>query len=290
MNTAIALNKENCLVKDDLQGEKTGWLGSLDLEFSRKNATTVLSRRRHYGPLVVQKPFHPEGPVCHCILIHPPGGIVGGDRLKLTVNNQAKAQTLITTPGATKFYRSDQATAQIEQEFFLQDSVMEWLPQESIAFNQCRVKASTRVHLEGHSKFMAWDFTCLGRPAGGYDFKAGFYHQNFQLFNEGKPVFIERNLFEPGPMLDSAWGLNKAVCSGTFIAYGASDQEKDLARAITLDPSRGLCGVSLIDNILVCRVLSHQAEDAKNHFIQIWQAIRPVMLGHPACLPRIWAT
>ncbi|MGB5651682.1 MAG: urease accessory protein UreD, partial [Sedimenticolaceae bacterium] len=77
--------------------------------------STVLAERQRHGPLAVQRPFYPEGGVCHVYLLHPPGGVVGGDVLGIDVKLAQGAQALITTPGATKFYRSAGALARQTQ-------------------------------------------------------------------------------------------------------------------------------------------------------------------------------
>src|ERR687891_719700 len=83
------------------------WKAHLSLQFSKSLSRTILSDRRSDGPLVVQKALYPEGPqVCHAIVVHPPGGIAGGDELSLHVNNGRDAKALLTTPGAGKWYRS----------------------------------------------------------------------------------------------------------------------------------------------------------------------------------------
>jgi urease accessory protein len=83
-----------------------GWQASLALQFCHTPEKTLLHSAHHVGPLTVQRPFYPEGETCHLYLLHPPGGIVGGDSLDITVRLDAKSHTLITMPGASKFYRS----------------------------------------------------------------------------------------------------------------------------------------------------------------------------------------
>src|SRR5262245_10241542 len=95
---------------------RAGWEASLDLKFAARGARTVLARRASVGPLVVQRPFYPEGGVAHVYLVHPPGGVVGGDQLRLSVLAEEGAHALLTTPAATKFYRSDGRVARQRQE------------------------------------------------------------------------------------------------------------------------------------------------------------------------------
>src|SRR3954471_15398906 len=94
-------------VREHAPTSRAGWEASLDLEFATQGTRTFLARRASVGPLVVQRPFYPEGDVCHVYVVHPPGGVVGGDRLDLNIRARSGAHALITTPAATKFYRSD---------------------------------------------------------------------------------------------------------------------------------------------------------------------------------------
>ena len=97
----------------------TGWLAELELEYAVRRDKTCLVRKKQRGPLTLQRPFYPEGDICHSYILHPPGGVVGGDTLEITVQAAAKSHCLITTPGATKFYRSktDLVSQQTQKRF-----------------------------------------------------------------------------------------------------------------------------------------------------------------------------
>src|ERR1700761_8211039 len=121
-----------------LREMRPAWKAELALVFRHLNHRTFVAERRHEGPLVVQKPLYPEGPgVCHSVLVHAPGGIAGGDSLALDLRLEQDARALITTPAATKWYKADGRIArQISQMTVASGAVLEWLPLESILFDE----------------------------------------------------------------------------------------------------------------------------------------------------------
>jgi urease accessory protein len=152
-----------------------GWHAELALGFERRGNRTVLATRRHDGPLVVQKPFHPEGPaVCHAIVVHPPAGIAGGDTLSLHASVGERGHALLTTPGAGKWYRSTGAGAEQRVAFDVRSgATLEWLPQESIVYDRAVASLATEVRLDATATFLGWEIVCLGRVASGERFTRG---------------------------------------------------------------------------------------------------------------------
>ncbi|HEY5603420.1 MAG TPA: urease accessory protein UreD [Gammaproteobacteria bacterium] len=268
------------------------WKAQLALEFGAKANRTVVLNRKHSGPLVIQKPFYPEGAPCHIYLLHPPGGLVGGDQLTLDTRLHEHSHVLITTPGAAKFYRSAGAAAQQAQTFHLaKQSLLEWLPQETIAFNNTHALTHTRVYLDSSAKFIGWEITCLGRRASGESFNAGRFAQKMEIHIENKPVLIERALFEgDSELLSSPWGLANYPTVGTMIVTPANRHLVNKIREYVQAESQELFSVTLMDNLLVCRYLGQQAETAKRMFIKVWSIARPQLQNIEACAPRIWNT
>lgn len=276
-----------------------GWHAELQLGFARDATRTVLADRRHCGPLRVQRPFYPEGDaVCHVYLLHPPGGLVSGDELHVAAHVEDGAHALLTTPAAAKLYRSRAAMAPARQAqaFHVHGSgVLEWLPQESIAFRGARAQLSTQVTLSEHARFIGWEIVCLGRPAAAERFDEGALWPSFELSRAGKLLYVERGEYAGGqPVLDAAWGLSGQPVSGTMVcAAPAADGCVDAARAALEQVQAGAqdrAAVSGWNGMLVARYLGPSAEQARRVFGAIWAAVRPLVLGRPACPPRIWHT
>ena len=125
------------------------WHAQLDLDYALETGRTV-ARHVHTGPLRILQSLYPEGDaICHNVLVHPPGGLVGGDTLDLNISVAAGAHGLLTTPGATRFYRSDGERAVQRTAITLANSArMEWLPLEAICYNGCHAENRLTVALE----------------------------------------------------------------------------------------------------------------------------------------------
>ncbi len=269
-----------------------GWQARLALGFERRGARTVLARRHHYGPLVVQRPFYPEAGVCHMYLLHPPGGVVGGDQLTVEVQCAAGGEALITTPAATKFYRSAGAVAVQEQRLSVAAGArLEWLPQETIAFAGSEVDTITRVDLEDGAAFAGWEILCLGRPASGESFERGRVVQRLEVWRAGEPLLLERTRVDgAGPMQAATWGLAGLSVSATLVATPVDGDALAAVRAgVSVDGDERF-GATLLDDLLVCRYLGRHAERARTVFERAWTVLRPALAGRPACPPRIWRT
>ena len=268
------------------------WRAGLDLVFEARAGRAVLARRAHHGPLRVQRPFYPEGDdLCHVYLLHPPGGVVGGDELLIDVELRANANALLTTPAAGKFYRSGGAVARQRQTLRVAaGAALEWLPQESIVYDGARAELSTRVELAREARFIGWEILCLGRPGSGEVFRRGGLCQRFELWREGVPLYIERARYEENAaVLDAPWGLAGRSVSGTLLCVTEAGEGIESVRA-AVRPAAGLFGVTQIDGVLVCRYLGDHAEEARQCFETAWSVLRPGYLRRPACAPRIWAT
>ena len=270
----------------------SGWEARLALRFEQRAGRTVLAHRSHEGPLVVQKPFYPEGDVCHVYLLHPPGGVVGGDRLAIEIEVANDAHALITTPAAGKFYRSA-GPASIQEQLLsvAPGAALEWLPQETILYARCRASLSTRVTLAPGARFMGWEVLCLGRPAAGEHFDAGLCRHRLELWCGDRPLLIERSTIAGGSeLLRAPWGFGGRTVSGTLLATPADEALLATVREAVTVEHDDLFSATLLDSVLLCRYLGDSAESARRCFADAWRAVRPALLGREAQPPRIWRT
>lgn len=294
----VAYRHYCCTLQKMKENSQRGWQAKLELDFALSAQRTILIRRSHVGPLQVQRPFYPEADgTCHVYILHPPGGIVGGDELSAAAHAGAGTRVLLTSPAATKFYRSGGKTARQVQRLKIADNAcLEWLPQETIVYSGAAADISTRVLLKNNAVFMGWEILCLGRPAAGELFAAGACRQAFEVWRDGRPLVIEKSRFSgAGENLSAAWGLQGFPVTATFICAAAELADRQAALVDSLRsavrcaaPDR--FSVTRTDSAVLCRYLGPSAQRARLLLTACWTLARQTLLAKPACLPRIWNT
>ena len=274
--------------------EGANWQARLSLRFEHRDGRTELTGRRHEGPLRVQRPFYPEGPgLCHVYVLHPPGGLVGGDGLRLDMEVAPGARALVTTPGATKLYRSAGAEAAIAQTFTVAEGgSLEWLPQETIVHDGALARQETVVELGENAAFAGWEICCLGLAAANERFAAGFFSQGLRLTRDGRPLLADRCRFDGGSaMLDAAWGLGgNRVCGLFWATLPAGMSQADLGASAGEALSAEAAAFGCLDGLLVGRYIGRDAWEAKHLFGAAWAWWRQRTTGQPPSPPRIWNT
>ena len=287
------------------------WRASIDLEFRPLAAPaaggaaehaagaarrTVLARREHAGPILVQRPFHPGDGACHVYLLHPPGGVARGDRIDVRVRAAPGASALLTTPAATKVYRSAERSVLTHRLEVCAGASLEWLPQETILYGGSRIAVRTEVRLDPAARFASWEIAALGRPASGDAYAAGEASFGTDFIVGGEPRLVERQRWRRGgagtgaddAVLGAAWGLAGRGVLAAFYAWPADGDVLDRAR--TLLPRDRTCAATLVDGLLVVRVLADGTGAARGRLAGVWSGLRPRVTGLPPHPPRIWAT
>ncbi len=271
----------------------SGWHAALELDFTGTAERTWLTRRRHSGPLLVQRPFYPEGnKVCQVVIVHPPGGIAGGDVLEIDIFADRHACVQLTTPGAGKWYRGFGRKARQAVRIRVADGALcEWMPQENIVFDGALADMSLDVELAASATFCGWDFTCLGRPASGEQFSNGLLRQLTSIRRGAKPVFRERAVIEAADELRSASTVLADYCAyGSMFVAGGERNDEVLSGARDILAKTGNAGVTWVNDTLVARWVGRSTEEGRALFEQLWSALRPWYAGRAALMPRIWAT
>ena len=272
----------------------SAWQAQLRLGFALHDGVSRLVKRTHSGPLRVQKPLYPEGDaVCHAIIIHPPGGVVGGDQLAVDATVGEGARALLTSPGAAKWYRANGHVS--GQHVVLRagsGAAIEWLPQESIFFDQACVRLRHEVELAPDASYIGCDIVCLGRSASGEIFNTGSIDQQVQIRRGGKLLWWEQGVLAAGgALMASPLGLAGHTVCATLIAVGTQVTPAVLAavRGIGV-PAGAAFGATHMKSLVVVRLLCGDSEAARRIMLAAWQLLRPAMLGRDAVVPRIWNT
>jgi urease accessory protein len=269
----------------------------LSLGFSEDSGTTRLVDRDHFGPLLVQKPLYPEGrEVCHAVIIHPPGGVVGGDELEITANVGKAAQVQVTTPGAAKWYKANGHVS--HQNIRLNVGAggsLEWVPQETIFFDNADLVLDHQVRLEKDANYIGCEILCFGRTASGESFNGGRIRQRTRIYRDGKLIWLEQiRLLGGSPAMKGPLALaGRTVCATLILTGKAIPRElielsREGAESIAGDANR--VGVSQLKSAVVARYLGDSSETARRVMLHVWGLFRPAMLGRAAIVPRMWNT
>ncbi len=280
--------------------ESSSWQARLDLSFAQRSRGVRLVKCEHEGPLYVQKAFYPEGPDCaHVYLLHPPGGLVTGDTLTISVEAQAGSHALLTTPGAGRVYKAREeegVQAQNLQISVQKNATVEWFPLETILFPSAQARMKTRVDLSDNANFIGWEVTCFGLPANNITFDSGSVSQNMQIWRDGRILLNENLVIDQGDsaLLNANAGLRSLPVHGLMIAGPFKDNRLGLIDALRLlqaqTDTNEFFATSQSGEFMTVRYLGSCTEKARKLFTQAWVLIRPELIEKQVVAPRIWAT
>ena len=277
------------------------WAAALSLGFDLRDdgpgrTVTRLARRKHHGPLRVQRPFYPEGRhgCCHVYLLHPPGGLVSGDELRIDATVEEGAHVLLTTPAAAKLYKADSHGVAWGQHTRLQvasNATLEYLPQETLAFDGSRGEQTTTIELQTGAKCLGWEILALGRPASQLPFTSGHLEQRFQLRMDGQPLWLERQIMSPQHRrFKGPWGQGGATVQATLWVVGLEHEAAAIEALRAALPANPRWAVTRRRGVVLLRYLGHERNEAWALCQQAWELLRPLLTGKAAIVPRIWLT
>lgn len=273
-------------------GPTTAWHASLALRVRNAGGRSLLAAS-HRGPLRVQKALYPEGDApCHAVVLHPPGGIAGGDVLDIGVDVDAGAHALVTTPGAAKWYKSLDSIAEQHVRLDVQGG-LEWLPQEAIVYDAANVRSTIDIRLGADAAMIGWDIVALGRRAAGERFERGLFAQTIRLHVADELAWVERTrLHGNDALLESPVGLAGRHVFGCLWAAGPTFDDA------TMEGLRSALGATataapltrLTPRLVVARTLGPDTRSVRAALTAAWVALRPLVFQRAAVPPRLWAT
>ena len=273
------------------------WRADLKLDYTLESQRTV-ARYLHQGPLRILQSLHPEGDqICHNVLVHPPGGLVGGDTLDIQVNVAEGAHALVSTPSATRFYKSGgQAALQQVTATLAPGSRLEWLPLEAIAYNDCEATNRAIFNLAPTAELMAWDVTALGLPSSDMAFAKGHFQQHLEI----PGVWLERGNLrgDDTRWLNSPLGLAGQKCLASLVFASGHNIEPQRAvqalgasrEVLEAHPLRLQAGITCAHpQVIVLRVMSPLVEPSMDLLKKVWAVWRHTLWALPSTPPRIWS-
>lgn len=280
--------------------DATGWRGKADLIYGAEAHRTWLRHSYTQAPLRLQRALYPEGEaVCHSVLVHTAGGMVGGDRLDITIELESGSQALITTAAANKIYRSQDCAAQQTVHMQLaESSCLEWFPQETICFKDSHFSQGLRVDLAPGATWVGWDITRFGRSARGEQFEAGHWRSHTEVWQQARPLWIDHQVLQGGSdVLTSPHGLAGYPVIASLVLIGQTPSAEQLAAirqlwsslSIAATAKPGEVGITQLQQGLLCRYRGPSSQTARRWFTAIWEALRPWYSQKSACIPRVWA-
>ena len=276
-----------------------GWQGHLNLTYRYDRGKTQAIEHRGTAPLKVQRSFYPESAaICHNTILHTAGGVVGGDRLGIDIALQSRSRAAITTAAAGKIYGSNGSIAseRIVQNIG-ENACLEWLPQETIIFDGALFDRQLRVNLAATASWIGWEIDRFGRTARGERFTHGVWKSATEVYRQGKPVWIERQLVYGDETIDCANHLAGYPIVGSLAWIGSGELKLDdrsidknlviQARSL-FDGDLSKIGVTRLTEGILCRYRGDSTAEVRRWFTAVWHLLRHSFLHSPPIHLRVW--
>ncbi|HMA15841.1 MAG TPA: urease accessory protein UreD [Kiloniellaceae bacterium] len=256
------------------------------------DGVTRLAELYQRDPLSLRLPQPEPGDILEASLITTSGGIVGGDRLTVTVTAGPDARLRVYPQAAEKVYRSLGPDSGIGVTLKAEAGAwLEWLPQETILFEGARLRRDTRVEAAVGARVLAGEFLVFGRRASGESLTQGLVHDAWRLIRDGRLAWADALHIEG----DLAAPLASAACfdgTGAYasLVYAADDAPAQLGvlRGLLPPESDDLRhALTAVNGVVVGRFLG-DALAVRRSYGAFWAAARHALAGLPPRLPRLW--
>lgn len=272
----------------------SSWHGSLDLVYVDRAGETQVQKAFSQSPLKIQRPFYPEGKkICHSVILHTAGGIVGGDLLSQNIYLQNNTNVLITTTAASKIYRSQGQTARQTINIKIDTGAcLEFLPQETIIFDGAIYRQDLRIELGSEAIWLGWEINRFGRSHRGEKFYSGEWRSHTEVWQAGKPLWLDRAwLLGDRELFHSSNALAGKPIIGTLSLLGKPFSQETIDRVRCLwreENSQADVGVTELISGLLCRYRGDSTTEVKKWFTKVWHLLREIHLKRSPIVPRVW--
>ncbi|WP_340314626.1 urease accessory protein UreD [Rhizorhabdus argentea] len=260
--------------------------GEIRLGFRAEDGTTRIGAGYQSGCLKFRLPRTAPREAPCAVILNTSGGLTGGDRLIQRVDWGARSAAIVTTQAAEKIYRAVDEPATIETRLHVaQGARAEWLPQESIFFDQARLVRDTQVRIAGDADFLGVEAVVLGRTAMDEVVERGMLVDRWRIWRDGRLVYADALRLD-GPIDDLM--RRPAIGAGAramaVIILAAPRAATRLAPLqLALDAARGTAAASSWNGMTVARLLAGDGAILRHDLLLALASLR-----ESGAMPRVW--
>jgi urease accessory protein len=260
---------------------RVGRDGELRLGFERRGARTVLAACRWRLPLQVMAPMALDDPAAVVSVLNPTGGLVGGDRLVIDVAAGPGAHACLTTPSATKVYRTVTAPAeQVTRLRLAPGARVEWVPEHTIVFAGSALRQRVEAEVPEGAALVFLDAFAAGRVARGEAWRFALLDSALSVRDARGPLLHDRLVLRdgaPGPGLGLAEGRPYVATVAVIADAGLEPFVDDVA---ALAGSGAELGAGLLSRRgALVRCLAADAPALARALEGVWAAARRRLFG-----------
>lgn len=279
------------IISNELSANNS-WVGDVQLKFALRNGKSMLTKCRCVGPFCVQRSFYSTQDTVtpHVYLLHSSGGLVGGDQLILNVELDIGSRALLTTVDSSKFYRTNGLYALQKNTFKLSNnSILEWVPQSSIFFSKSKATIDNTFILEDGARVIAFEMLCFNNVMTDCDCIPEQLNILLNIYLSNSVGLRERLQINK---LDYIMKLGGFRISAIFFAIPSNEEILHDVRALIakelVNNNTQIGGATLLEKLLVVRLLGNDNQSLSNVLYQLWKIMRPIIVGKTVTTPRIW--
>jgi urease accessory protein len=242
-------------------------------------------------PTRVMFPKVDGGAVKEAVFINSAGGIAGGDRLEFSVIALDSASVAVTSQAAEKVYRALDRPAQVTTRLRAFDAKLAWLPQETIIFNDARIRRHMEIDFNSGSELIALEWLVLGRTAHGEVVTNGHVADHWRVKRDGRLIWADGfYIADDGfAQLHRRALLADYKAVGTLIYFGpALDMRLQILRDIAATLACR-CAATCVGALIIVRFAAEAGADLRRALRRFLEQFSRVLGPGPFGVPKMWS-